>query len=119
MNADEAKTLGTEKRRKSRNVGKLNPSELGQFEDNNPSVSEPPNHQREAYVPVIIDKAAFERTVGRFENYVDEEEEREKRRAEAKRVKLEQQRLKEEEARLQKIRQEEEEELKKYAHYSH
>ena len=77
------------KPKSNKKVGKLHTANL--FPQEEPKKTEP-----KEYVPVIIDKAAFERTVGKFENYVDEEKERQIRREEAKRKKLEEERLKQE-----------------------
>ena len=62
------------------------------------------------YTPVVIDKDAFERTMGRFENYKDEEEERARKREEAKQRKLEEERMRFEQERLKEEQRKKEEE---------
>ena len=79
---------------RAKKVGKLDTAKM--FEGK----SEIENKKKE-YVPVVIDKDAFERTMGRFEHYKDEEEERERRREENRKRKLEEERL-----RMEKEREE-------------
>ena len=55
------------KNKKGPRVGKL------KVADHFSPVEQGGEAKQKEYVPVIIDKAAFERTVGKFENYVDEE----------------------------------------------
>merc|ERR1712226_1415877 len=98
------------------NVQKLNPIKI--FNDKKEEELKP--NKKKEYVPVIIDKAAFERTVGMFEKEKKEEEERKqnelgikKRRAEmeAERQKLliEKERHMAEEAERQREKEAEEE----------
>ena len=78
MNSNEAEEDETVK--KNKKVGKL--SDVDKlFEANNNASS------TDTYVPVIIDKDAFERTMGKFESYKEEEEERQKRLIQEKRRK--------------------------------
>merc|ERR1711915_389771 len=95
-------------------VQKLNPMKLFAEQKD----EEPVPRKKKEYVPVIIDKAAFERTVGMFEKEKKEEEENEriikKRRAEMeaqkKRLQIEKERqlVEEEQQRLEMLRIEEE-----------
>ena len=64
--------------RPNKRVGKLETVKM--FEEKKVETEIPIG--KKEYVPVVIDKDAFERTMGRFEHYKDEEEERERRREE-------------------------------------
>lgn len=66
------------KMKPNKRVGKLETVKM--FEEKKVETETPV--AKKEYIPVVIDKDAFERTMGRFEHYKDEEEERERRREE-------------------------------------
>ena len=72
---------------------KLRPKKVGKLEATKMFEEKELETKKKEYVPIVIDKDAFERTMGRFEHYKDEEEERERRREEQKRKKLEEERI--------------------------
>ena len=100
------------KRTKPKKIGKLQAAQMFEEKPEEPPPVLKSKRKNSDYIPVIIDKAAFERTMGKFGTHKDEELERERKIEEERQRVEEEERLRLEKERLEEeYRQEHEERL--------